>query len=117
VSVYVEVVRSALEELADADYQRRVWTGRGGADEMSSFEECFERLFGDSGLGLALEHNQPVFGSGVDGNLQRLSDLLARIDGRRSPAKIVQDPAMERVRELASEVLLALDDTSRSGVI
>jgi hypothetical protein len=52
VSVYVEIVRSALEELSDSDYQHRVWTG-GGGNEMSSFEECVERLFGDSGLSVA----------------------------------------------------------------
>jgi hypothetical protein len=33
--VYSETVRSALAELADANYQQRVWTG-GAADEMSS---------------------------------------------------------------------------------
>lgn len=37
-------VRSALEELAAEDYQRRVWTGRAGGDEMSEFVECVARL-------------------------------------------------------------------------
>ena len=30
-SVYTEMVREALLELSDADYQRRVWTGGGAA--------------------------------------------------------------------------------------
>jgi hypothetical protein len=114
--VYTELVRQALNELADADYQRRVWAGEGG-DEMSSFEECVELLFGDSGLDVALERSQPVYGSTVDDELRKLHDLVARINGSRSTEEILQDPALDGVRELASAILLAMEQQGRSGVI
>jgi hypothetical protein len=116
VPVYVEIVRSALEELADAAYQQEAWTGR-RPEEISSFEECVEQLFGDSGLSLALDRSQQVFGPGVDSDLRTLNDLVGRIEARRSPEDIIRDPAMLRVRQVAKQVLRALDDSPRSGVI
>lgn len=116
-SVYTEMVNEALVELSDANYQRRVWTGGGAANEMSSFDECVDRLFGDSGLDFALERGEPVYGSRLDDELRRLGDLVRRIDGSRSPDDVLRDPLLEPVRQLASEILLALDQRGRSGVI
>lgn len=99
-SVYTETVRDALAELSDAEYQRRVWMGRGAANEMSSFDESVERLFGDSGLSIALDRGG-VYGSHVDDELRRLHALVGRIDGARSPAEILLDPLLGPVRELA----------------
>ena len=107
-SVYTETVREALTELSDAEYQRRVWTGQGAANEMSSFDESVERLFGDSGLSIALERGS-VYGSHVDDELRKLDDLVGRIDGARSPSEILRDPLLDPVRQLASEILRALN--------
>ena len=65
-TVLTDAVRSALRELSDVEYQRRVWTGRDGDNEMSSFLECVSRLFDDSGLDLALERDQTIYGSEID---------------------------------------------------
>jgi hypothetical protein len=104
-----EAVREALVELADVEYQRRVWTGKDADGEMSSFVEVVERLYGDSGLGDALDRTDSVFGSDVDDGLRRLRLLVARIDGARSPAEIIQDPLLADARQFASEILRWLD--------
>jgi hypothetical protein len=76
---------------------------------MSSFDECVERLFTDSGLSDALERTDPVYGSQLDDEFRRLDDLVSRIDAARSPAEILRDPLLIEVRQLASEILRALD--------
>jgi hypothetical protein len=102
-------VRSALDELSDADYQRRVWTGRDPRGEMASFEECVAELFDDSSLDLAFEKGEVVFSPDVDGRLLSLGRLLAEIDTDRDPRALVEDPAMEHVRRAAAEILRDLD--------
>src|SRR4051812_23244282 len=91
-------VRSALEELSDADYQRRVWTGRDPRGEMASFEECVAELFDDSSLNLRFEKGEVVFTPDIDRRLLSLGNLLAEIDTDRQPHALVEDPTMERVR-------------------
>jgi hypothetical protein len=108
-AVYTEAVRDALAELADAEYQQRVWTGESAKNEMSSFDEAVERLFGDSGLGLALERTDPVYGAQIDEELRRLDHLVVRMDGARTPSEILRDPLLSEVRTLASEILRALE--------
>lgn len=51
--VYRDRVIDALNELADRDYQERVWSGL-DPRLMSSLTECIEELFDDSGLVKAL---------------------------------------------------------------
>lgn len=109
-AVLTDVVRSALHELSDVEYQSRVWTGRGGANEMSSFVECVSRLFDDSGLDLALERNQRIYGSGIDDDLRALGDLVAKVDSSRTPDQILRDPLMSQVRDLAAAILRELDE-------
>lgn len=105
------MVRSALAELSDESYQRRVWTGRGGDAEMSSFAECVARLYDDSGLDLALERDRQIYDAGIDDDLRLLGELVARIDSSRSPGELVDDPQMGRVRLRAEAILRAVDDT------
>ncbi len=76
---------------------------------MSSFVENVERLFTDSGLANALERTDPVYGSQVDDEFRRLDGLVSCIDGTRSPDEILRDPLLAEVRQLASEILRALD--------
>jgi hypothetical protein len=116
-TVYTGAVRDALVELADAEYQQRVWTGESAEGEMSSLVENVERLFTDSGLGDALERTHPVYGSQVDDEFRRLDRLVSRIDGARSPDEILRDPLLAEVRQLASEILRAFDQRGRSGDI
>lgn len=109
--VLTEAVLSALRELADLEYQRRVWTGRDRHGAMSSFEECVATLLDDSGLGLGLEARGPVFDARIDAELQSLRLALARIDTQRSPDALVADPEMSRIRDQAAAVLRELTGT------
>lgn len=108
--VFVAHVRSALEELSDIEYQRRVWAGLGAPEEMSSFDECVEQLFSDSGLGDALERHETGFGVVTNGELIALRASLARIDGARDPGTLVGQPAMRRVRERAAYILRLIEE-------
>jgi hypothetical protein len=107
--VYKTKVRSALEELSDVDYQRRVWTGKDPRGEVASFEECVAELYDDSALILALEKGQVVFSPEIDQRLRSLGELLAEVETNRHPLALVEDPAMERVRRTAAQVLRDLD--------
>jgi hypothetical protein len=115
-AVNAPLVRSALAELADETYQRRVWTGQSGGREIASFIECVESLFDDSGLGDALERNEETYGSAISDNLESIHALLGRIDGQRSSDEIILDPLMLRVRSLASTILQAMDEGGYEGV-
>lgn len=111
-AVLTDTVQSALHELADLDYQSRVWTGRAGGGEMSSFVECVSRLYDDSGLELALDARQDVFGLPIDNYLRTLGDLVLKIDSSQSPDVTIVDPRMQRVRDLAAAILRGLRDRS-----
>lgn len=104
-AVQVDAVRAGLRELADVEFQRRVWTGRGLPDEMSSFVEAIETLFDDSGLEPDLGLGRPIFGPQVDAKLLALGVLLQRIDANRAPDEIINDPLMDEARRQAAELL------------
>jgi hypothetical protein len=97
-----------LRELADVDFQRRVWTGRGLPDEMSSFVEAVETVFDDSGLEPDLGLGRPVFGPEVDAKLVALGILLQRIAVDRAPDEIIDDPLMADARQQAAAILEVL---------
>jgi hypothetical protein len=107
-SVLLQTVRTGLRELADASFQRRVWTGRGDVNEMSSFEEAVSTLLEDSGLKAELDRGDPVFGAELDGELSELRGVLLRIDPQRAPDEIIDDPLMADARQLAAEILTKL---------
>jgi hypothetical protein len=107
--VLIDHVRAALHEMSDLEYQSRVWTGRGGRDEMSSFVECVERLYDDSGLELALDADEPVFGTAIDDQLRELGNLVGKIDADQSPEELIASPRMRMARERAGAILSAID--------
>jgi hypothetical protein len=104
--VRLSLVREALLELADEDHQQRIWSAATGP-EVGSLTEAVERLFDDSGLGDALRTNAAPFSPQTTSSLQELDRVLREVDDRRSPAAILRDPRLRRVRQLAST---ALDD-------
>jgi hypothetical protein len=106
--VMTHLVRSGLEELADAEFQRRVWRGQENG-RMSSFVECVSTLFDDSDLGRALDRGTPVYEVEVDDQLRTLRELVARIDGSRSPDEILRDPLMPVARSAAAAALRSLN--------
>lgn len=109
-NVVGDLVMDALRELANRSYQERVWLGQGDA-EVSSFVECVERLFSDSGLGYALDRGEAVFSDTIDAKLRDLRARLGKIDGARPPTDVVNDPAMDLVRSLAEDTIAELLET------
>jgi hypothetical protein len=106
--VYRDRVIDALNELADRDYQERVWSGL-DPRLMSSLTECIEELFDDSGLVKAL-HGGPVFGPSIDGRLLLLEEWLSEIDVGQEVPELLQDELLVRSRKLAAEILEDLAD-------
>lgn len=107
--VYDQNIRESLSKLADVDWQRRVWTGRGKSDEMDSFEEQADNLYTDTGLGDALERGHCIYDSGIDRALAQMSQLLKTIRTGRSADAIIEDPAMAEVRRLSRSILDELE--------
>lgn len=99
----------SLSKLADIDWQRRVWTGRGETDEMDSFDEQVEQLYTDTGLGDALERGDRIYDSGIDQRLTQLLQLMKGIRTDRSVDAVIDDPAMAEVRRLSRSILDDLD--------
>lgn len=102
-------MRAALAELADAEYQERVWRGL-GTDEVGSLNEALCELYDDSGLGAALESSiRPVFDSTIDSALSTLLELARPlVDGDADPGKILVDPRLPSVRQAAADILFAI---------
>lgn len=107
---YIDTMIDGLEELSDADVQGRLWTGQ-VATEMSSFDECVERIFGDSRLDRALARGQ-VFDPSTDEQLRELGALTAAIHRRRASDTLLQTPELQQCRALASTVLDKLQRSS-----
>jgi len=98
---------SSLQELADYDFQRRVWLASTGP-EISSFTEAVSGLFDDSGVGDALEQHSLIFSTDIDSLFRNLRKELREIDHTRPPAAIISDPRMDRVRTIAADLLALL---------
>jgi hypothetical protein len=98
--VYPEMILSSLDELADVEFQWRVWV-KGDTKEVSSFTECVCGLFDDSVLGHALDKEEIVFSEQIDTLLRQLEKALAEVDETRWPAEIVADPQFVPIRDLA----------------
>lgn len=105
-SVYLHVIIDALSELADTSYQERVWAGQ-SASEMSSFDECVERLFDDSGLVVALDQGM-VFGDEADALFRQLGRLIESVEVARPVGQLLRDPALDECRQLAGRILREL---------
>jgi hypothetical protein len=101
--MYDHLVLSALAELSDEEYQRRVWNSVDGP-EVSSFTESVERLWDDSGLSADLESEHGAYGHLIDQRLRELDLRLSKIDSDRYPDEIIADPAMSAIRQLAREI-------------
>ena len=108
--VVTELIERALRELADAEFQRRVWLG-GGASEMSSMSEATEALFSDSGLGQALEKNPVTFSREIDNDLRKLRLCLRaclRAEAERGTDSAISSADWQGVRDIASSLLAVL---------
>lgn len=105
-----EAVVSALRELADRDFQERVWLGRDPRGLVSSFLECAARLFDDSNLGPELDAGRSVFDVQIDHRLTDIRRLLGQVDGAQGEAEIFDDPRLLRAVRLAAGLLRDLHE-------
>jgi hypothetical protein len=102
-----------LHQLADDEFQRRVWLASSGP-EVSSFAEAVSGLFDDTGLGDALENEQhfSVFTPQIDDNLRQLGHLVIKVAQpfrSMAPAALIEDARMREIRSIASRVLARME--------
>lgn len=110
IHVHVPNLMNCLRELADSEYQRRVWLGAGG-NEMSSFTEAYCGAFDDTGLGDAIDADRcpPELDEDSYSALKRLGTAMSKIDDSGPPEALFRDPRMEKVRGLAQAALDLLE--------
>ena len=102
----------ALAELADPDYQERVLglAERPACNRRSP--SCAETLFGDSGLGLALDRDVVVFGLETDRQLRTLAGMkVGKIEDQPFD-RLIADPRFVACRRLAGAILARLTGTA-----
>lgn len=101
------LILECLKELGDRQLQESLWMGR-IPNQQSSFVEAVEGLFTDSGLGDELRKGKTGLSSEVETKLHELEHQLAKVDVKGGPEKVINDPAMPRIRDLASVALQLL---------
>lgn len=104
--INVEQLRSALMDLSDAEFQRRAWLASDGP-VVSSFSEDISQVFDDTGLSRALDAGTcpPELEERAFTALQQLSVAVRRVDQAAKPERLLQDPMVKEVRELAAHAL------------
>jgi len=100
----LEQIIECLRELSDRQIQETLWAGK-IPDQQSDFTEAVEVLFTDTGLGSALENHTTGFSRDIESKLEELSVGLKKVQGCGEVSKIINDPAMPHVRDLAAEIL------------
>jgi hypothetical protein len=101
-----DLVAKSLAELADADYQNQVWSGR-VPTVTSSLVACYAALYGESGLAEGLNAGV-VFTVDIDDELLRLRQLLESVDSRQPVRAMLNDPWLVEARALSAEILREL---------
>lgn len=99
-----------LDELADKEYQERVWV-RGEGEEVSSFVEAGCGLYDDTGLIDLLEETPSgryVISKQIDDLLRQLDQLTQKFAGQCYSPEIIQLPEWSTVLELAAKTATLL---------
>lgn len=109
--INVEQLISALRDLSDADFQRRTWLASEGP-VVSSFSEDVCQVFDDTGLSLALDAGRcpPELEEQAFAALQELDAAVRRVDQASPPERLLRDPRVKEVREIAARVLALVGD-------
>ncbi|MCB9982816.1 MAG: hypothetical protein H6861_03945 [Rhodospirillales bacterium] len=102
----VENVIETLEELSDIEIQKYLWAGiNNPGEEIGSFEEACCVLFDDSNLGTHLEKGTTGLSEELNASFLELSKTIDQVEVEdASPTEIIEDPQMEKIRELASQM-------------
>ena len=106
-SINRQLVEQCLVELSSRADQLRLWKST-GAPEVSSFSEALEQLYTDSGLDDPLHAGETGFGAECEMRLIELEKAMLSVNPRQNPDTLIDSPAMERVRELATKTLATL---------
>ncbi len=104
--INLEQLIAALQYLSDAEFQRRAWLASEGP-VVSSFSEDVSQVFDDTGLSLALNAGRcpPELEERVFTALKELGAAVRRVDQAAPPERLLQDPRVKEVRELAARAL------------
>ena len=105
-----KLVIECLHELNDRQLQERLWMAK-DSSKQSSFVEAVEGLFTDSGLGDGLAVGKTGFSKEVESEIRKLEIQLSKVRSRDARA-VIDDPAMQKVRDLAASVLKLLNHKS-----
>ena len=111
-------VMECLGQLADPNFQERVWV-RGEGPEVSSYVEVVCQLFDDTGLGDLLEGGSAsaVMGLEVTAELLRLQQLIDAIPSGVDAQSLLRLPTWKKIVEVAGSArrLLASSTPCTSG--
>jgi hypothetical protein len=113
-----ELIENALREIADLEFQERVWI-KGSISEMSSMNEATCSLFNDSNLDEALEKNQIVFNLETDNqlrNLQKMLNVSLKKQQEMGTAAVIHSTEWNEIRDVASRIFELLS-ANRGGSI
>ncbi len=107
---YKKILVQALKELADIDYQKRIWLNIDNPNKLiASFVEAANNVFDDALITDILENNQIVFDKKVTQALRELDQAVDAVDEYRPEEAIINDPLMQIVREKAAKVLALIE--------
>jgi hypothetical protein len=100
-----DAILVAVRHIADEDFQRRSWTGKG--PEVSSPSELYCEIFDDCNLEKFIS-NPPLFVSQSSlSNLSELRDLMRLIRHDEiddaDPLKLIESPSWIKIREFAAK--------------
>lgn len=108
--IYKNILIQALKELADRNYQERIWLNTGDKPTMTlSFVEAVNNIFDDALITDALQNNQIVFDKKVTQALQELDEAVDEVDEYQPEKDIIADPLMEIVRQKAANILALIE--------
>lgn len=96
----------ALQEFSDAEFQRRAWLASEGS-VVSSFSEQVCQTFDDTGLSDVLDAHDcpPELDEQTFATLKDLDSAVALVDHAAPPERLLQDPRVQDVREIAARAL------------
>ncbi len=104
--IYKSILVSALRELADQNYQERIWLNTGDKPIFTlSFTEAVNNVFDDALVMEALQAKRIIFDTHVTQTLRELHEATSAIDEFRPEEAIISDPLMKIVREKAAQAL------------
>lgn len=99
-----DAVLQCLRELADRDFQERVWL-RGQGNEVSTPSELVSQLYDDTGLGDLLDDSKIAITPQADRLLAELRRVLHQFDLYSGAEALLAEPEWLRVHELATQVM------------